>query len=235
MNKKIIFRYSSKHQDNNYPGLVSGKKTIPNWYKQIPSYLKPREGIKPFGRDISTVKKCIPFFEGMTSGYMLTMPFDMFVQSTKEFVRGDWQVETDGSVELEDPERIPGLVIGEEYSKSIIRVNLFPSIKTPKGNSLLITHPINRTDLPFYTLGAVIDSDFDGMSIALNVLIKKDFNGIIEKGTPMAQVIPFQRDNWTSERGKIKSEEQIDKESFNITSTIKNSYVKNFWHKKNFN
>jgi hypothetical protein len=66
-------------------------------------------------------------------------------------------------------------------------------------------------------------------------LIKKDFNGIIEKGTPMAQVIPFQRDNWTSERGKIKSEEEIDKESFNITSTIKNSYVKNFWHKKNFN
>jgi hypothetical protein len=234
MTKKIIFRYMSKHQDNNYPGIVSAKKVVPNWYKQIPSYLTPREGIKDFGRDINTIKKCLPFFEGMTTGYMLTLPFDIFVESTKENVRIDWHVQTDGSVEIENPERIPGLFIPEEYCNSVVRFNLFPSLRTPTGNSILVTHPINRTDLPFYTFGAVIDSDYSGMAIGLNVLIKKDFVGIIEKGTPIAQVIPFQRDNWVSEKGKVKTEEERDQEHFSLTSTIKGSYIKNFWHKKDF-
>jgi hypothetical protein len=233
--KKITFQYSSIHQDNNYPGIIPAKKTIPEWYRKIPSYLKPRPGIKDFGRDISTVKKCIPFYEGLTLGYMLTLPFDIFIESNKEFVRVDWHVKTDGSVEIEHPERIPGFFIPEEYCESLIRINLFPSIKTPKGNSILVTHPINRTDLPFYTLGAVMDSDYEGMSLGLTILIKKDFNGILEKGTPIAQVIPFQRDDWFSQRGSVKTEQDIDRELFNITSTIKNSYIKNFWSKKNFN
>jgi len=235
MNKKIIFRYDSKHKDNNYPGIISAKKTIPEWYKKIPSYLIPREGDVNFGRSISTVKKCIPFFEGMSFGYMLTIPFDIFIESTKEDISVNWQVQTDGNISLENQERIPGFVTGEEYYNSMVRFSLFPSIKTPKGNSLLISHPINRTDLPFYTLGAVIDSDFDSGSIALNVLIKKGFSGIIEKGTPIAQVIPFQRDNWIAEKGKLKNKEEMDIESFNLKSTIKNSYLKNFWQKKKFN
>jgi hypothetical protein len=98
----------------------------------------------------------------------------------------------------------------------------------------LVTHPINRTDLPFYTLGAVMDSDYNGMSLGLTILIKKDFKGILEKGTPIAQLIPFQRDDWTSQRGSVKTEEDIDRELFSITSTIKNSYIKNFWNRKNF-
>ena len=69
-----MFSYDSIHQDNNYPGIIPAKKTIPEWYKKIPSYLKPREGINHFGRDISTVKKCIPFFEGLIpEGWLLNI------------------------------------------------------------------------------------------------------------------------------------------------------------------
>ena len=235
MNKKIMFSYDSIHQDNNYPGITPAKKTIPEWYKKIPSYLKPREGINHFGRDISTVKKCIPFFEGLTIGYMMTLPFDIYVESTKDNVVISWQVKTDGSFELEESERIPGLFIGEQYCKTPVRLNLFPSITTQKGYSLLITNPINRTDLPFYTFGAVIDADHSGMSISPTILVKKDFVGVIEKGTPIAQIIPFKRDNWVVKKEKIMTQEEVDKNAFNLTSTIKNSYVKNFWHKKSFN
>ena len=236
MSKKIIFRYNSIDEDINYPGLIAAKKTIPEWYKKIPSYLKQRDGLKNFGRDLSTIKKCMPFFEGLTFGYMLTLPFDIFVESTTEEARISWQVNIpEGSIEVEKEERVPGLILPDEYSKQPIRLNLFPSIITPKGHSLLITHPINRYDLPFYTFGAVVDSDYSGMQIGVTMLFKKDFNGIIEKGTQIAQIIPFKRDDWLVEKGDVKTKEDLSKEIFGLTSTIKNAYVKNFWHKKNFN
>ena len=235
MNKKIMFQYSSEHQDINYPGIVPGKKTVPDWYIKIPPYMKPRENLNPFGRDLSTVKKCLPFFEGLTHGYMLTLPFDVYIESTKEKVVIGWQVKTDGSIALENKERIPGLFIPEDYSDTPVRFDLFPAITTPKGYSILLMHPINRTDLPFYTFGAVMDSDYSGMSIGTTTIIKKDFVGIIEKGTPMAQIFPFKRENWVSEKENVKTIQQADKEHFELTSTIKNSYIKNFWHKKTFN
>ena len=236
MTKKLTFRYNSVDQDINYTGVIPAKKTIPEWYKRIPSYLKPRDGLKHFGRDLSTIKKCMPFFEGLSFGYMLTLPFDILVESTAEDVTMSWQVNVpDGSVEVEMEERIPGLIVPDGYSKKPMRLNLFPSIITPKGHSILITHPINRYDLPFYTFGAVVDADYDGMQISATMLVKKDFKGILEKGTPIAQIIPFKRDDWLIEKGDVKTKEDLSKEIFGLTSTIKNAYVKNFWHKKNFN
>jgi hypothetical protein len=79
-------------------------------------------------------------------------------------------------------------------------------IETPKEYSCLITHPFGYPNLPFKTLTGVVDTDSLKTGINAPFVIKDGFTGIIEKGTPMFQIIPFKRENWNS---------KIEKSNFN--------------------
>jgi hypothetical protein len=67
---------------------------------------------------------------------------------------------------------------------------------------VLITSPLNRLDLPFRSLTAVIDADVfyhilpDPMQGGGNYpfYLNRGFEGIIPIGTPMCQYIPFKRE-----------------------------------------
>ena len=72
------------------------------------------------------------------------------------------------------------------------------SIETPKGFSLLFTHPLNRMELPFVTMSGIVDTDEYECPVNLPFLIREGFMGVIPKGTPIAQVIPIKREKWSS-------------------------------------
>jgi hypothetical protein len=87
--------------------------------------------------------------------------------------------------------------------------------------------------LPFTTITGFVDSDIYNLPIQFPFFIKKGFTGIIEAGTPIAQMIPIKRNNWKIEVKKENSEK------FNILSekylsTIKRSYKNNFWFRKKY-
>jgi hypothetical protein len=68
---------------------------------------------------------------------------------------------------------------------------------------------------------------------SLPFFVKKDFEGIIPKGTPIAQLIPFLNQNWLS-----KNKKNLIKKS-NITAMMSNSvifgwYKKTFWVRKKY-
>ena len=71
-------------------------------------------------------------------------------------------------------------------------------IKTPPGYSVLFTHPMNWHYLPFYSLSGVVDTDTYTMPVLFPFMMKNNFEGIIPKGTPVIQIIPFKRDDWKS-------------------------------------
>ena len=71
--------------------------------------------------------------------------------------------------------------------------------ETPPGYSVLITHPMNRFDLPFYTMSGIVESDIWGLPVFTAFFLQKDFIGVIPKGTPIFQIIPFKRDDWERE------------------------------------
>jgi hypothetical protein len=68
--------------------------------------------------------------------------------------------------------------------------------ETPKGYSLLITHPLNRHDLPFTTMSGIVDSDLWHTPVFTSFFLKRNFIGIIPKGTPIFQMIPIKREEW---------------------------------------
>jgi hypothetical protein len=65
--------------------------------------------------------------------------------------------------------------------------------------------------------------------------LKRGFQGIIKKGTPLFQMIPFKRDNWEMELDL--SQEKFDEHEFkaeNRRSMLYGYYKKTAWRKKLF-
>ena len=62
----------------------------------------------------------------------------------------------------------------------------------------MFTHPINRSDLPFTTLTGMVDFDTFHYSPIHFPARWRDpsFNGVLPKGTPVAQCIPVKREVW---------------------------------------
>ena len=69
----------------------------------------------------------------------------------------------------------------------------------PPGYSLLITHPVNRHDLPFTTLTGLVDTDRYKDNFINFPARWRDpaFNGVLAKGTPIAQCVPVKRAIWS--------------------------------------
>jgi hypothetical protein len=64
--------------------------------------------------------------------------------------------------------------------------------------------------------------------------LKADFQGVVEKGTPLMQITPFKRDDWKSEFGYYKNGQYLEVEDANFNGTMVNHYIKNHWSKKSY-
>lgn len=181
---------------------------IPDWIRKTPKYKFGQTSFEIInGENNLTVRHCIPLLEGFTSGYTFTTHIDLQV-SLNEFGRHtikwiEGPVTMYPPVRLRPPyeESIENMPFPKVDGYARAEFNWIPawSIRTPRGYSCIFTHPVNRIDLPFYTLGAVVDTDMWGEAGNQPFLFKKDWEGLIPKGTPFLQIIPFKRDDWNSE------------------------------------
>jgi hypothetical protein len=104
----------------------------------------------------------------------------------------------------------------------------------PVGYSAIITHPLNRHDLPFTTLTGIVDGGIVLSGLGnIPFYIKKNFEGIIPAGTPIMQIIPFRQENWSSKikKGLFEKGMLNNKES---SSFIYGWYKKTFWTRKKY-
>lgn len=208
---------------------------IPEWYKKTPQFIN--NDIKlPFVSSNSnlTVKMCLPFLDALSCGYMITLPFDIGVTKNEPGFKFTWETDQLDFIDGHGPEQYPGLLIPDEFDKNAYKFNTSHIIETPPGYSLIFTHPFNRVDLPFYTFTGIVDSDrFNQLPVNIPFLIKKDFEGIIEKGTPIAQIIPIKREQWNSEFNDYNFE-QSQYAMYDLKSVMLRSYKTRWWQKKKY-
>jgi hypothetical protein len=232
MSKKIKFISINKYIYDTENTSMPAHKLIPEWYKKINANY---ENSNRIGRDKGTVKKCIPYLDALSFGYMWTLPFDIEVSNSESGKIFKWQVENrENFVHLEPKYRVDGMSTPEGFDEEIWRFLSFPMIETPAGYSVLITHPLNRYDLPILTISGIIDTDKLHQESSVAFYLKKDFTGILKKDMPIAQVIPFKREKWQHEYCQPYPENVINKLNFEIRSIINGSYAKQFWSKKEF-
>lgn len=223
--KKIKFHSARLY--NNYgieetaPSPV--KSEMPQWWKSASLFFKDKNG-KVF--EMSEVdgkrekalgfKACPALLDAFSVGYVLKTPTDiMFVQhDSQPYVIIDEKF----SHFCSEREEISEFISPHGYHKK--HFHWWPNwgIELPEGYSLLVVNPINRYDLPFLTVGGIIDSDKYTSSGLMPFFLKEGFSGLVPKGTPFAQVIPIKRENWSSEY--IYHDEKNIEKRFNETADM---------------
>ena len=206
-NKKIIFRQTEKFVEGLLKKPNSAISYIPKWYKNQKLFSNEENNLlKAYkkGNFLYTYKLCLPVVDSLTAGYMVELPADVIVtnQSSDGYVPLlRWTV--DFKV-LDSQENITlgNYPIPTGYNNTFFRWRMFWHFKTPKDYSLWVTHPSHRHDLPFFTLNGFIDTDKHPNDLLLPFFIKDGFEGIIQAGTPIAQILPIKRENWKLKQRK---------------------------------
>lgn len=236
LNKEIKFFPFTKPAELASKEPQPSLRLIPDWYKSIPPFSNKDKKLKfPInsGTHNSTLKKCMPFMDAMTAGYMVVLDDDIYIEQvdSKPFIR--WK-SSEEMITGHTQEQFENFPIPDQYHNLVLKWQNDFVIKTPKGFSALFTHPSNRIDLPFFTLSGFVDCDTYNQTVQFPFLLRKGFEGIITSGTPVAQMIPIKRESWKSKREKY-NEEQIYKSTREFLRTFADSYKKNWWVKKEYN
>jgi len=241
--KKIEFISAEEIADEIIDKPAPSKKFIPDWYKSANKFIEGEVqknglfGYNPTSATNTTYKSCSPFMDSFLTGYMWAAPADIEIKKAPEgYVIARWKTEGDFVSDHTQPQH-PGLPERDAgyYNNQVLKWEFPFTIKTPPGYSTLFTHPLNRSDLPFRTLSAVVDTDCYQLPVKFPFQML-DFEGdaiIIKKGTPLCQFIPIKRESWVSVFTKFVAD-RIRKISFDYHSKIVNSYKSRFWNKKDY-
>jgi hypothetical protein len=213
-------------------GLTLAKTKIPQWYKDQKMFKYENE-LKSETVTPKSFKACIPFLDAMTSGYVIELWTDIHVKKNGKDIIVTWENDL-------NPVGFRGNDVNDKLPTPIgcnpnQFVWLFPyTIKVPKGYSCLVTHPLNRMDLPFLGLTAIVDNEVAILGPGnYPFFFKDEFEGIIKAGTPIMQIIPFKRENWKlKENLKLKEEVLLLQEKTHSVSS--GYYKKNIWKKKDY-
>lgn len=235
--KKQVIKYKSLIEEDKTEGklITPAKQNIPKWYKDISRWKDGKMTHYPEGGIAQSVKHCLPYLESMTNGYLIHLPADILVarENGEPFIT--WKHYGDPLFQARPKEAHSDIPFPAGYDQNVaIAWKLKTLFKVPKGYSVLVTHPFNRFDLPFITATAIIDGGYTVPQDAnVPFFLKEGFEGIIEKNTPIMQILPFKNTDW-----KLFEDDSLIKESadnaWKARSVISGWYQKTFWNKKDY-
>ena len=182
---------------------------LPDWFKAMPqtafSAMLQEEQM--------TVKKCPPFIDAMTCGFLMPLAADVRVENGAFTWGRDAPVGAltgfqRAPIDFHDNNQVAGTPFFDEDHVIIKFIN-FWAIELPPGYSLFVTHPVNRRDLPFHTLTGLVDADRYRHNFVHFPAEWRDpgFCGVLPKGMPVAQCVPMKRDVWNAHCEAIESDD----------------------------
>lgn len=235
MTNKITFVPATKKAELLVPPPKPTKLYIPDWFKNIPAVNEKNMNINEMGNPNSNVKNCIPFLDVLTTGYTQETWTDIYIESDEDG-HVTYNQSSVVAPEIMSNRDVFHLPIEKYYYNFEFTWSQLWMPKVEDGYSCLITNPINRTELPFYTVSAIVDSDKMNYAYGGNLpfYIKKGFSGLIPAGTPMYQIIPFKRESWTMKVEKFDNVKSMIGAN-NLRKNFIGSYKKRLWSKKEFN
>ena len=199
---KIIFhsnRLYNQLSDKYNP--LSSKNLVPKWYVSADKYEKNPHGehyLNHLGGKVLSFKNCPALLDMFTAGYLYVTPCDL------EFFTDEYgipRVKTEKGFEdfCDSRQKMNDFEVPSGYYKN--HFHWYPNWapRLPEGYSALYTNPLNRFDLPFITTAGIIDNDKMDTPGLFPFFLREGFKGIIPKGTPYIQVIPFKREDWEME------------------------------------
>jgi hypothetical protein len=178
---------------------IPARQALPEWLRSMPRAAHS----DAHGQDVRTVKQCPPFVDAMSHGFVIPLPCDILVRDG--VLSWDWDypaLSVDAHPRSPVSFHVPAQVTGTPFfdpDVAIIKFNSFWTIELEPGYSLFATHPVNRADLPFRLLTGLVDCDrFSDVGVLFPaVWTKPEFEGVLPRGTPVAQCFPIARETLT--------------------------------------
>jgi len=175
-----------------FPAPYPASHNIPDWYKKLPLEVATPE--EPANR---TIKRCAPFLDALTSGYIIPLAGDITFTTDAQ---GNLSFDVEATANLVETHG-PLQYAGTPFASAIIVkfINLW-LVKTPPGYSTLFIAPMNRFHSPFIMLSGVVDTDNYYREIHFPAIsqIPRNARYEMKRGTPLMQAIPFAREEWRS-------------------------------------
>jgi hypothetical protein len=169
---------------------IPAKLVLPDWFKRLPAI---DQSVLSASNNGLTIKRCMPFLDALTLGYILPLAATVRLQISEEGRKLDagWEfdrvmVSSHGSYQI----------AGHPHdARPPMKFHNYWTIRTPPGWSCLFVQPLNRAPLPVEILAGVVDTDRYASLINFPFIATAlDGVHVIEQGAPLVQVIPFRRD-----------------------------------------
>jgi antitoxin (DNA-binding transcriptional repressor) of toxin-antitoxin stability system len=179
------------------PPPVAAQKSLPAWLRSMPGMAFDDET----ATDVRTLKHCPPFIDALSLGCLILLPVDVRVEPGAA-LSWDWSPPAsamDGLPRSPVSFHVPAQGEGAPFAqpeRRFLKFLNFWTISTEPGVSVLVSHPFNRPELPFTTLAGVVDTDSYGAGLIHFPAVWNDldFTGTLPRGTPVAQIVPFRRE-----------------------------------------
>jgi len=179
-------------------------KVLPDWYKNLEP--KMGEGLKE-----STVRRCMPFLDATSEGWIIPLMGEVGIEVESEEMTINWNMERK-LIGRHNPEQVGGETF--PLDKEILKFNNYWAIKVPKGYSVLFTAPFNRIEKRFKVFSGIVDCDqyFNYINFPFMWLDESSQTTVLDAGTPIVQAIPFKREEriTEAETRPLKESERLE-------------------------
>jgi len=209
-----------------YPAPVPAASVKPEWLTNLQDSPDDREPSMP-----GTVARCMSFMQAMNLGYIFRCPVDIGYRPVDGGYGLDfgWGPDDEAFIEPFDALSIGGDDFPIE--PKILKFVHKWVIKTPPGYSCLITHPMNRPDPRFRAFSGVVATDEYPNYAHVPFVWTGDVDekGVIERGTPIAQIIPYKRDRII---GEAVVRNQTEEEKMELEQAVRRIQAANGYYQK---
>jgi hypothetical protein len=205
----------------------------PTWLKNTSAYVNDKRAIDEYSDPTSTIKMCMPVQDILKAGYIIPLPCDVWVYNEGENkIKFQWSWDGINLISEQRKDQYSLYPVPDAYYNTAFSWTNHWIVKTPKNWSCIFSHPMHRDELPFKCMSSIVDTDKYPAPVNFPFFLRKDFQGLIPKGTPLMQVIPFKREKFKSrfsyDNGVLKTLWKKAHTSFF------NRYADNFRTPKNF-
>ena len=206
------------------PPIVPASKALPDWYKNAPQSMPDSPAW-----DSGTYKTCMPFFDAMTQGYIMPLWADLYVSPVPTFTWNPMGVTL--TITSHRPEQTAGIPAVEQASTGHAFKFISPWVmQTPKDYSALYMPPLNNRDSRFEIISGAVCTDVYSNRVNFPFIwnAPSDYEGFIEQGTPIAQIIPYKREVFEHEIVYMTEKDNVEANAvFNsVTSQFRGAYKK---------
>lgn len=175
------------------PRPIPARKILPQWFKDLPPKIDNQNKLEN-----STIKRCAPFLDAMTMGWIIPLVADVEIVSNDDASGFNYKCLFDQPViEAHGMKQVEG---NPQSPKPPMKFLNYWAIKMPPGYSMLFVPPLNRPDMRFQCIAGMVDDGYMGNDNLEFInfpffFTQPNYTGILKAGTPLVQAIPIKRDD----------------------------------------